>query len=74
MKNVARIATAQHQMLVIHFFHLNETYTIQELKIYWQSRFYIQGDPCAVKNKTNTQLVLEELLNQFSSANIGTTN
>jgi len=26
------------------------------------------------ENKTNTHLVLEELLNQFSSANIGTTN
>ena len=34
MKNVARIATALHQMLVVHFSHLNETYTLQELKIY----------------------------------------
>jgi len=34
MKNIARIATAQHQILVIHFPHLNETYKLQELKIY----------------------------------------
>jgi hypothetical protein len=30
MKN--RIATDQHQMLVIHFSHLNKTYTLQEIE------------------------------------------